>query len=230
MPYKKIYKKKAGRRYNKAKVSKKMVVNKALAPFAQRYITRMKYCDQFQLDGTQSIWRFSLNNINKPNIIASGHQPSGHDTLTTIYNRFRVIKVFWRIESTLTEVGANNNSYQLVAVPANENVNPLNAADAREDPRAKYIVQTTGGPTRVLKGVINLPSLMGRTPAQYMADDRFQSQYDSTTGGGSQPAELAILNIFTNNLLSTVLLPITCMITMTYVVESFDPKILARSQ
>lgn len=227
---KRIFKKKAGRRYNKAKrSSKKMVVNRALAPFAQRYITRMKYCEQFQLDGANPLWRFSLNNINKPNILATGHQPSGHDTLFSMYNRFRVIKVFWRIESTLTEVGPNNNSYQLVAVPANENVNPLNAADAREDPRAKYIVQTTGGPVRVLKGVISLPSLMGRTTAQYMADDRFQAQYDSTTGGGSAPAELAILNIFSNNLLSTVLLPVTCMITMTFVVESFDPKILARS-
>lgn len=219
-----MFKKKAGRRYNKPKrTSKKMVINKALAPFAQRYITRMKYCDSFTLSPIVGLYRFALNSIYKPNITGTGHQPGGADTLESIYNRYRVIKAFWRIESFVDAETANNSSYQLVAVPANENINPLNAVDAREDPRAKYVVQTSGGPVRVLKGSISLPSLVGRTTAQYMADDRYQSQM------GGSPVENAILNIFVNNLLGTVTPTIQCQITMTYVVEAFDVKVLGRS-
>lgn len=221
---KKMFKRKAGRRYNKAKrSSKKMVVNKALAPFAQRYITRMKYCDAFTLSPTQGFWRFALNSINKPNITGIGHQPSGHDTLQTIYNRYRVIKAFWRLEAFVDGIDASHTAFQLVAVPANEPLSPLNATDAREDPRSKYVVQTSGGNTRVLKGVIDLPSLVGRSKMEYMADDRYQAVY------GTDPQEAAILNIFVNNLLGTVTPVINCQLTMTYLVESFDVKILPRS-
>lgn len=224
MASKKIFKRKAGRRYNKAKrLGKKMMINKALAPFAQRYITRMKYCDSFTLSPITGLYRFSLNSIFKPNITGTGHQPGGTDTLDTIYNRYRVIKCFWRIESFPDADSSANTAYQLVAVPANEPVNPLNAVDAREDPRAKYIVQTSGGPVRVLKGSVSIPSLVGRTKSQYMADDRYQALFSSN------PSEAAVLNIFVNNLLGTVTPTVQCQITMTYVVEAFDVKILGRS-
>lgn len=219
-----VVKRKAGRRYNKAKRSgKKMTVNRALAPFAQRYITRMKYCDSFTLSPTQGFWRLALNSIHKPNITGIGHQPSGADTLNTIYNRYRVIKTFWRLEAFVDGIDASHTAFQLVALPANEPISPLNATDAREDPRAKYVVQTSGGDNRVLKGSCNIPSLVGRTKSQYMADDRYQAPF------GSDPLEAAILNVFTNNLLGTVTPVINVQVTMTYVVECFDAKILPRS-
>lgn len=200
-------------------------VNRALNPIPQRYICKMKYADTFTVStsGISALgtYRFNLNSIFDPNRTGVGHQPYAHDTLATLYNRYRVIKATYAI------MGASSNTgyaVTLAALPANEEVTVATGSEARENPRCRYMTQGFGAPQGKLKGVVHLPSLVGRTKQQYMADDRYQAQF------GASPSELAILNIY-GGLIgdSSVTNDIVCNIEITYHVECFDVKNLSQS-
>lgn len=204
-------------------------VNRSLQPFSQRYISKMKYSEQVQVTGPGSggiaAFRFNLNSIFDPNQTGTGHQPYGHDSLSAIYNRYRVISCKYVI-SAIPTGGTTGNQYGIVAaLPANEVVNVAGGlAEVQENPRCKFITQAPSATLKVLRGTVNLPSLVGRTKTQYMADDRYAATY------GSSPAEAAILNVFTgllNGNAETVSMQLNVM--LEYTVESFDVKNLVQS-
>lgn len=181
----------------------------------------MKYSEAFNIGGNgPQAQRFLLNSVYDPNSTGIGHQPYGHDTLATIYNRYRVISCSYVISA----VDSAGRYVQVAALPANENVLTLSTSEMRENPRCRYIVQAPNAHLKMLTGKVYLPSLVGRSKAQYMADDRYQSTV------GSSPAEAAVLNIFIqdmadgNNVLNTNL-----NVTLEYTVEWFDVKNLGQS-
>lgn len=211
---KKMYKK---RKY----VRKNVLVNKALRPFPQRFITKMKYCEAISITGGgPQGYRFRLNSTFDPNETGVGHQPYGRDTLVSIYNRYRVISCSYVISA----VDSAGQYIQVAALPANDTVLTLSTSDMRENPRCKYMVQAPNAALKVLKGNVYLPSLVGRSKAQYMADDRYQAD------SGSNPAENAILNVFFQNMADGLnTLNVLFNITLEYTVEWFDVKNLAQS-
>lgn len=204
-------------------------VNRALQPFAQRYIMKMKYCDSISQVGpglgglTQ--FTFNLNSIFDPNRTGIGHQPYGHDTMSAIYNRYRVIKCNYVI-SGLATGGTSGDSYGIIAaLPANEVIALTGGVnEAQENPKCKYVTQAPNDGSKVLRGSVYIPSLVGRTKSQYMADDRYQAAF------GTSPSELAILNVFTgllNGAGETITAKLNVM--LEYVVECFDYKQLVQS-
>lgn len=194
-------------------------VNRALAPFAQRYITTQKYSDTFYMSNASPFYQFNLNSLFDPDRTGLGHQPHGYDTMSSIYNRYRVIKCSWVINFYST-----TSPVRLAACPANEAVAPVNVSDLVENPRTRWKVSIPGGNTQTLRGSIYLPSLMGRNKAQYMADDRYQAL---VTGS---PNELGVLNIFQADIgTDTPTSTVNAVITLTYTSEFFDVKNLARS-
>jgi len=199
------------------------LVNTALKPIAQRFVTKMKYCETFTPGNAsgQAPWRLNLNSIHDPNRTGIGHQPYSHDTFATLYNRYRVISCSY-VVSAYSSLGA---TLQMAALPANEEFAAVSISDYRENPRCKFLVQTPGAPLKVLKGKVYLPSLVGRSKGQYMSDDRYQAQF------GSSPQELAILNLNTQQFDETQLLNTgtTYQITLYYTVELFDLKNLGQS-
>lgn len=205
-----------------ARRPKRVLVNRALHPIPQRFITKMKYSEQFTTDSTTGAYRFNLNSIYDPNQSGTGHQPYGFDTLATLYNRYRVIACGWRINVNW----ASNSTAQPVlvgAIPANEALTFSTLSELRENPRAKYISQNYGGPILTLKGKSYLPSLVGRNKAQYMADDRYQATMTTN------PNELAILNVMTGPSGLDTPGAATLQIVLEYTVEFFDIKHLAQS-
>ena len=216
------------RRMNRMKKRSTVVVNRALSPFAQRYICKMKYATQVTNTGPGgagwSTYRFNLNSIYDPDQTGLGHQPYGHDTLQSLYNRYRVIKCNYTI-SAISTGGTSGNQYTVVAaLPANEVHSISRIEDAQETPKCKFITQAPNSGLKILKGSVYLPSLMGRSKAQYMADDRYQATY------GTSPNELAILNIYAgllNGAAETITTQLN--IVLEYVVESFDFKVLPQS-
>jgi len=193
-------------------------VNKSLQPFAQRYIAKLKYSETVATDATGN-FQFNLNSIFDPNRSGIGHQPYGRDTLATLYNRYRVIACGWRIHAMLA---SGVTPVQVGCQPANEVITSTSISELRENPRAKYITQNPGSGTVTLSGKQYIPSLMGRTKAQYMADDRFQAEM------GNNPGELAILNIFSATPADLGVAQ-TLQVLLEYTVEFFDPKHLAQS-
>lgn len=195
-----------------------LVNSSRLNPIPQRYITKMKYADTFQLSTTNGgTYRFNLNSIFDPNRSGIGHQPYGRDQLATLWNRYRVFRVSYALSFY------NSSTSAKVAVcPSNIEMGVSTLSEVMENPQSKWAIQLPNGSQKVIKGTVYLPALTGRTPAQYLADDRYQAEM------GSNPAELLILNIFGQNI-SDVTTTIDCAINLTYHVECFDRQSLAQS-
>lgn len=225
---KRVYRKRAAKKGGRRRKGGALVNNR-LAPFATRYITKMKYSETITQvgpgGGGLTQFTMNLNSIFDPNRTGVGHQPYGHDTMASIYNRYRVIKCNYVISAVSTGGTTFNSLGIIAALPANE-VIALSGGlpEAQENPRCKFITQAAQAGPKVLKGTVYLPSLVGRTKAQYMADDRYQATY------GSSPNEFAILNIFGGLLggaAETVTTQFNCV--LEYLVESFDYKQLPQS-
>jgi len=208
--------KKALRGYRKR--AYKTNVNRSLQPIPQRYICKMKYSETFALSGLSPGYQFNLNSIFDPNRTGIGHQPYGHDTFQTLYNRYRVISCSWNITAYNGGV-----PIRLVAQPANEVLTANSVSEVCENPRSKWILQPPNSPMKILKGKTYIPSLTGRTKAQYMADDRYQAQF------GTSPSELAILNIYHAGLADIGVDNTLGTITLEYTVELCDVKHLTQS-
>lgn len=197
------------------------IVKKSLNPLPQRFITKMKYAETVTLNvGTSYAYQFNLNSIYDPNRTGIGHQPYGHDQLLALYNRYRVIGVKYSI---FMATGSTGQPLMFSAVPANEVQIFSGTDEARENPRARFAIQMPGGNPVKITGYVSLPSLVGRTKAQYMADDRYQAAY------GASPLELAILNIQAQIANTSALAEVSANVMLEYIVESFDIKNLGQS-
>lgn len=208
---------KPARRFKRKSQRRTVNVNRALQPVAQRYICKMKYSENFNLPGVGGgRYAFNLNSIFDPNLSATGHQPYGHDTLATLYNRYRVISCKWVLNFY------NGSTNVMVAtMPANE-VLTIGLTEMMENPRSRFKSQVPGGSATRITGNQSIASLVGRTKTQYMSDDRYQSLF------GASPAELAILNIVGQGT-TGALVDINCQILLEYTVEVFDVKHLSQS-
>lgn len=197
--------------------SSKMVVNTAISPFAQRYICKLKYSEVFQTSALSPIYRFNLNSLFDPNRSGGGHQAHGFDQLSPLYNRYRVFGCSYVINFyNATTAG------RACVLPANDEVNPTGVSDACENPRARWAITVPNARPSQIKGYVSMPSLMGRSKAAYVADDRFQSTMSAS------PAENAILNIFTADLTDAGL-AMQCTVTLVYHAEFFDVKTFNQS-
>jgi len=201
----------------KPRVRKTVNVNRALQPIAQRYICKMKYSETFNAAAISPYVRLNLNSIFDPNRSGIGHQPYSHDTMATLYNRYRVISCSYVVRAL-----SSTDALRFGALPANEAISWTTMSEFVENPRAKFRHTYPAGKQEVLRGNVYLPSLVGRTKAQYMADDRYQATM------GSDPSELAILNIFGQNFVDGNV-QIFYTVELTYTVELFDVKNLSQS-
>lgn len=195
-----------------------VVVNRALHPIPQRFITKMKYSEYVDTGSLTGQYAFNMNSLYDPNRTGLGHQPYGYDTLATLYNRYRVVSCGWRIQLA----GDAASAFVLTSLPANEIVTSVSISEMRENPRCKYIQQNPGSAALTLHGKCSLPSLMGRTKSQYMSDDRYSANV------GVSPAELAILNLQTANTADGIV-GTKLQVLLEFTVEWFDIKNLAQS-
>lgn len=189
-----------------------------LNPIPARQIVKMKYADVFTTSVANAYnYNYNLNSIFDPNRTGVGHQPYGHDQLSTLYNRYRVIACSYVVQ-------AYSGSYPIRfgTLPANEVKTVGTIAELIENPRAQYKLQIPGGSTQLLRGKVYIPALMGRTKTQYMSDDRYQAQF------GTSPQELAILNMSALTM-TEVGTDVNFQITLEYTVEVFDPNPLGQS-
>jgi len=207
------------RRKRLARRPARVNVNRALQPVPQRYICKLKYSDIVVTSAGSGMAYLNLNSLFDPNRTGFGHQPYAYDTLSTLYNRYRVISCGWRLHVVH---GATDAPTTTACQPANEELLPTSMSEIRENPRAKYVVAQPGGGIQYLTGKTYLPSLVGRTKSQYMSDDRYQAQVTAS------PQELAILNIATASGADSFVSR-SVNILMEFTVEFFDQKHLGQS-
>lgn len=193
-------------------------VVRGLKPFASRYITKMKYSGAYTLQVLNNYSQImNLNSLFDPDRTGIGHQPYGFDQLANIYQRYRVISCSYVINAY-----SGSTPIRFACLPCNE-IPPINnVSEICENPRARFKLQYPQGSIMTIKGSTYIPSLIGRTKAQYMADDRFQA---TTT---SSPQELALLFI-TGQSMADAATDINLTVTLNYTVEWFDPHPIDQS-
>lgn len=193
---------------------------RSIQPIAQRCIVKMKYSEVITTDLANGYYAMNLNSIYDPNRSGIGHQAYGFDTFSSLYNRYRVVSCGYRLQVGL---GSTTVPVSLTAIPGNEQITASTASEIRENPRSKYIIQNPGSDSKVIRYKSYIPSLVGRTRAQYMADDRYQSTVNAS------PPELAVLNIQTFSTSDVALAGVQVQVLMEYTVEFFDVKNLGQS-
>lgn len=191
-------------------------VNRSLQPIPSRYICKMKYSENV-VTGLDGQYIMNLNSLYDPNRTGGGHQPYGFDNLALLYNRYRVISCGWRLSSPTA-------SYrQIGCIPSNDLSIVWDINELKENPRAKYIVQSSGGGTMTLSGKSYIPALMGRTKSQYMADDKYGSIVTTS------PDEHALLYIVTATNAGAVEPSAQVQVLLEFTVEWYDIKRVAQS-
>lgn len=207
------------RRYGR-RAKKTTMVNTGISPVPPRFITTMKYSTNVATSALTGTYQMNLNSLYDPDRSGAGHQPLGYDNLALLYNKYRVISTSYRINRCSS---ATDPSIQICAIPSNDPSILWTVNWMKESPRCKYVVQNPGAPSAVLKGKVYLPALMGRTKAQYVADDTYASDV------GSNPSEEAILYIQTGTASGDIQPSVNVSVVMTFVVEWYDAKHLDQS-
>lgn len=197
---------------------KTVVVNRAITPVPQRFLTQHKYSTTFTIGSLTPVYRFNLNSLYDPDQTSTGHQPYGFDQMAALFNRYRVYGVSYQVQGYQF-----NNPIRIGCVASNDSTSPSNLATLIELPRSKSAIQVNGGAPVKLTGYVNLPSLTGRTKAQYMADDRYQAT------NNSNPQEALILNVMAQSLSDSALESCTMLVTLNFHCEWFDPIVFASS-
>lgn len=181
-------------------------------PFADRYVLRLKYVDEWSGTTTGgsvgTVQQFNLNSIFDPNRTGTGHQPYGHDTLATIFARYRVFKTAWRVRFTA------GGGFRAAVGPENNTGSSTSILVLGERPRYTVKHGDNGTPI-VFNGRISLNRLNGSTATSYKADDRFQALF------GSSPTELMVLNTLIDGDAGQAI-AFGATITLQYWVECFD--------
>lgn len=211
---------KPARRARRGRAKKTTLLNTGLTPLPARFLTTMKYSTNLATSGVTGTYQMNLNSLYDPDRSGIGHQPLGFDNLALLYNKYRVISTSYRIHRCAS---ATDPAIQIATIPSNDPSILWSVNWMKESPRCKYIVQNPGSPSQVLRGVVNLPALTGRTKSQYMADDIFGSDVLSN------PAEECILYIQTSTATGDIQGNVNVSVVMTFQVEWYDPKQLIQS-
>jgi len=224
MPFKRKFKprKFMKRRFKRRKFNTK-VTNRMLTtqPIAPRALVQMRYTETLLpylalSAAAPSFYFFNLNSIFDPNRTGSGHQPYGHDTYSTLYNRYRVYKVKWSV----TLPSDSSLKYQAVIGAVNHAGTSSTLDAIAEQPGSIMRWVPPGSSSVVVSGTTSLPKLHGSTSTEYKGDDGCAAAF------GNSPNEVLTLRIcfYAPNAMN-----ICPTFNLIYFTELFDPIDLAQS-
>lgn len=192
-------------------------------PIPDRCIAKHRYVDEFASDNARADWELNLNSTYSPRYSPSGgHQPYGRDTYVTLYNRYRVFAVRYKV--TFDAVATATGNYRGLIVLNNQLGSESNYLTSQEKPHSRFVSFAYQN-SKTVYGYISLPKLNGQTRTSYMGDDRYQAL---TT---ASPTENMIMHIvMTDNGGSALNTGIgSIRVELTYYTEWFDPQTLAGS-
>ncbi len=157
-------------------------VQRGTMPFAENYRVRLRYCDRVQLTtagsvNTATTYSFRLGSLFDPDYTGTGHQPYQYDQLTTVYNKYVVEKVDFRVRfrqvasspitslwcgySLLTDTNANASANGDTLNEIRERSTALVAPLAAVNNKANF---------QTWSGSVVLRQLFGVTEMQYYGD------------------------------------------------------------
>lgn len=220
----------------KARSTSKRMVGRAFTQMVpasrivpDRLITTLHYHEIVSMsDGAGGDQQWNLNSLFDPNRSGTGHQPLGFDQLATLYQRYRVLKAAWKVQT----VPVFGPIIPIVAVvPTNNTTSLATAIDtACELPYSQnklcggiYTAAGTSPEPQSIRGSCSLDKIYGCTAAELKGSDRYQALVSA------DPSETAILHCVFNEIAGGVDGAVTFCVDIWYTVEMFDRIQLAAS-
>ncbi len=164
-------------------------------PIAPRLRSVLRYADTFTMTtGVPGLTTqvMNLNSLFDPDRTGTGHQPRGFDQLSTLYSRYRVYGVSFKVNCNLF---TSTNDVLIIGVyPRNGTGTPANFSDSVENPWAVVDQYSLYVKPKTLKGFINLAELNGKTKTAYTADDTTQASTNAS------PTETMVMDITVESL------------------------------
>jgi len=137
--------------------------------------------------GNGSLLEFAVSSAFKPDtILANSRQPMGYDQMTPLFDRYYVTNVkykvaFWSPSNESRLVGVYISDRQPLALN-NVSIETLVEQGLCQ---WKTLTQNTSGPcTTMFTGEIDCPKVVGKTYAQFVADDTYGSIVSSSPANG----------------------------------------------
>lgn len=210
-------------RKSKRSISRKRVSRKrralpvAFNPLPDRLHVKLRYTQNFIFTTTTaaSVQIMRGNSLFDPDYTGTGHQPLFRDQYSGLYNRYCVLGSSIACEAVCPYA---NQCMQVVLYPQPDDVTtgstiPLDS----EKPRAKSMIVTGGGQSRVLRHKIRTGTLYSTKLTPYSRDDVYCSQY------GTNPSSTWywVMSAQNPDLTTSSACTLTC--TVVYDVVLFDP-------
>jgi hypothetical protein len=187
-------------------------INPSRTPWPTRFITQIKYTDEFDItltSGALSSYVYNSNGLYDPDQTGTGHQPLGFDQYAAMYSRYRVLRTQYRV--TFGNVATNGAAVRCRISHVNGSSIPVRPA-IFETAVGKEIVVGPYGQPGVVQGSFDLTKL-NADPRKYRIDDRFAATVTSN------PAEVMymILSLYPN-------VSSTCRVSVSFIyhVEFYD--------
>lgn len=223
MPGKRRYRRKIGRKGRPRRFARRggiTTVNRTKEPVAKRLITTLKYFEVVPNILVNSItgidYQFRLNSLFDPNYTGVGHQPYGFDSLTGLYNRYRVYKVTGYVKlDTNTAIGSH---WTLLANNDATGITNFELASEMPHSMTKFVAPETSA---TIKFRFYPAKITGVTSAVYKADDRFQAVYTTN------PTEAIHMHLCGKSTGAET--PVNATFCLKFHCELFDPHPLAQS-
>ncbi len=203
--------------------STKTLVVRGRGPISAMTIARLKYSQDFASSGSSIDQIFNLNSIYDPDRTGLGHQPYGHDTYESLYNRYRVTRCDYIIQFCNLDP-APQSAYKCTVVANNSISGYTNDTLAAESPNAVTKLLVSQQVVR-FKGTFYPHMVSGVTKTEYK-DDRFEALF------GTSPSEQLGLHVIGATVLGggvPAASYIKGTVTLIYTTEMYDPKELAQS-
>lgn len=187
-----------------------------------RMLLKLSYKDNISLVGTSpatsAVKNFRLNSIYDPDLdLLNGHQPLGYDQWAVFYQQYRVYKAV----VTCTIINNNNGGIQAALVPYNPPGSLSSIDDSTfEQPHVvqKVIAGVNGMNKVVLKKVIDIPRILGKSHVQYKSVDTTAATF------GGNPVEEVRLAVVARQVNDNSAPACAAVINITYFCEFFDRK------
>jgi len=148
------------------------------------------------------IW--NLSSLYDPDQSGTGHQPTMHDQVAALYERYQVYRVDFHIEFINSDTSNPNRVGYRISDSA---TTPTDPSESIENGNGEWALLTKSGSDYsrcVFTGSVNLHDVHGITYQQYMSNDDYGSAF------GGSPNELAWLHIWADGFGTDTGLVATC--------------------
>ncbi len=185
--------------------------------FPDLYMCKLCYSTQItQTGSTISTNTFRVGSIFDPDFTGTGGQPTGHDQLALLYERYQVNGL--RYDITVVNVSDTVQARCMLWAGDDDTAwGNLETASTNANASEILMLQTADGGHNIVrfKGFLHPRKLLGVNKTQY----RYEPQYSS--GFGNNPAVPCFIQILSEELVAGASIDITMQVRLTYYVTCY---------